>query len=173
VAFSAPSISGRVRPGQTLTVSPGDWANGPTGYGYQWDGCDRSGRACAPISGATGPTYTVTAADVGRRIRVHESASNSAGRGTQSTSTETAPVPKPPPARRTGASPPRRGQGGPGAAAARRPARPTPPARPKHPSRACRRAAPHPRACHSGRGASARCPSTPATGCRSPTPKRR
>ena len=52
----------------------------PTAYTYEREDCDSSGQSCPPIGGATGQTYTLTAADVGDTIRVQEVASN-AGRG--------------------------------------------------------------------------------------------
>jgi hypothetical protein len=94
VAFSVPSISGRAQQGQTLTGSHGDWANSPTAYRYQWDQCDRSGKSCAPISGATAQSYELTAADVGHTIRVQEAAGNAVGSGNPSTSKATTPVAK-------------------------------------------------------------------------------
>jgi hypothetical protein len=96
VAFSPPSISGRAVAGQTLTAVHGNWANSPTGYRDQWELCNRSGGACSPIAGTTGPTYTLTASDAGHVIRVQEIASNSLGAGRLSTSGQTAVVTKPP-----------------------------------------------------------------------------
>jgi len=71
-----PSISGITTQGQTLTESHGSWTNSPSRFTYQWERCDRSGRSCSAIAGATARTYPLTAADVGDTIRVQETASN-------------------------------------------------------------------------------------------------
>jgi hypothetical protein len=85
-----PSISGATRQGQTLVDVPGSWSNNPTGYHYQWEGCNNFG--CADIPGATGPSYTLTGADVGERIVVAESAFNAGGISAPAESAPTAPV---------------------------------------------------------------------------------
>ena len=51
----------------------------PISYGYQWQRCDTTGANCADIAGATAATYTATAADTGRRVRVVVTATNTAG----------------------------------------------------------------------------------------------
>jgi len=95
---AVPSVSGTPSQGQTLTESHGVWTNNPTGYTYQWEDCDPSGQSCSPISGATGQTYTLTAADVGDTIRVQEVASNAGGAGQPAQSAPTAVVAPAPPA---------------------------------------------------------------------------
>ena len=92
VSSSPPSISGSPSIGQTLTETHGVWTNSPTAYTYQWEDCDPTGQSCSQVSGATGPTYTVTAADVGQTIRVQEVASNPGGAGQPATSAATAVV---------------------------------------------------------------------------------
>ncbi|MFI2296963.1 hypothetical protein [Isoptericola sp. NPDC019571] len=59
----APTISGTARYGQTLTAKAGSWEPAAT-LTYQW------WRGHDPVSGATKPTYTLTAADLGRTIAV-------------------------------------------------------------------------------------------------------
>jgi hypothetical protein len=79
---SLPSISGAARDGSTLDASRGGWAHAPTSYAYQWQRCDSSGGGCLPIAGgATGTRYTVTSADVGQRVKVAVTATNSTGSG--------------------------------------------------------------------------------------------
>jgi hypothetical protein len=96
VNLSAPSISGTPTQGQTLTESHGSWSNSPTGYAIQWQDCDSTGNNCGPpITGATGQTYTLTAADVGHTVSVTETASNAGGPGTPATSTPTTLVSAP------------------------------------------------------------------------------
>jgi hypothetical protein len=80
-----PTINGTVQQGQTLTSSTGTWSGStPMTYSYQWQRCDTSGAACAPISGATTSSYVLVLADVGSTIRVSVTASNSAGSATAS-----------------------------------------------------------------------------------------
>ena len=63
---SAPSISGTVEDGSTLTADPGSWdGTGPIDFDYQWRRCDAAGANCVDISGATGSTYELVPADVG------------------------------------------------------------------------------------------------------------
>jgi SGNH domain (fused to AT3 domains) len=90
--LDAPSISGTALAGQALTEAHGSWTNSPTGFTYQWDDCDGSGSACAPIDGATGQTYVLTGTDVGHTIEVLETASNAGGQGSPSGSAPTALV---------------------------------------------------------------------------------
>ena len=78
----APSISGDPYQQAVLTASPGNWTpgapNAPT-FAYQWLRCDAAGAACTPISGATGTTYSPTAADLGSTIRIRITATNADG----------------------------------------------------------------------------------------------
>ena len=73
-----PTISGTAQQWQTLTASNGSWSNSPTSYTYQWQDCSSSTN-CVNISGATAPTYTLQASDVGVALDVVISASNGAG----------------------------------------------------------------------------------------------
>jgi len=59
-----PTISGTVRYGSTVTAQKGTWGNGATSFAYVWK---RDGSA---ITGATGMTYKLTSADVGRKLTV-------------------------------------------------------------------------------------------------------
>lgn len=60
----APTISGSAKVGSTLTANPRTWIPAPTGFGYQWR------RDGANISGATGASYQVVAADLGKQLSV-------------------------------------------------------------------------------------------------------
>lgn len=71
-----------------LIANKGAWANGPTGYTYQWLACDETGTSCSPIVGATGETYALSASDLGHTLRVKVTATNAAG----SASVESAPT---------------------------------------------------------------------------------
>lgn len=95
----APTISGSAVVGETLTASEGAWTASPDRYTYQWRQCDAAGSACVAIAGATGKTYGVRAADVGKTLRVEVTAINEKGRAT-SISSQTAVV------RSSGTTPP-------------------------------------------------------------------
>jgi len=75
-AISKPTISGKAQVGETLTADPGKWAEGPSSFAYQWLTCDKSGDNCKDISGATGKTYGVRAADKDNTVRVEVTAKN-------------------------------------------------------------------------------------------------
>jgi hypothetical protein len=93
-----PTITGTAQQGQTLTEVHGSWTNEPTTYKYLWQQCDSSGNNCAAISGATSQTYVPVAGDVGRTLRVQETASNEGGSSLPATSGATGVVTPPPPA---------------------------------------------------------------------------
>jgi hypothetical protein len=78
---SRPTISGTARDGALLTAGTGTWTGAPTSYAYQWLRCDGAGGGCAGISGANSKQYTVSASDVGHRLRVSVTASNAGGSG--------------------------------------------------------------------------------------------
>src|SRR5947208_14690935 len=88
---ASPTISGTARQGETLTADPGNWANDPTSFSYQWQRCEADGSGCADIAGSTSKTYTLTASDGDHRLRVLVTASNADGQSTAG-SRETAVV---------------------------------------------------------------------------------
>lgn len=92
VITTAPVIAGSLAVGDTLSESHGAWSESPTAYTYQWYDCDGSGHACSAIGGATGSTYTLTAADLGHTIVVEEAASNVLGASNPASSVPTAIV---------------------------------------------------------------------------------
>ncbi len=107
---AAPAISGspvletgKLRQGQTLTVSQGSWTNSPTHFSYQWLRCEGYGEAgtseelgteCEPITvgnekiPATGETYEVQAQDVAHTIIAAVEARNASGASTAVTTPE-------------------------------------------------------------------------------------
>ena len=87
-----PAISGLAEQGQTLSMTAGEWSGEPTSLSEQWARCNAAGYGCAPIAGANGPTYAVTAADAGSTIRVQEAAVNAAGAGAPAASGQTTAV---------------------------------------------------------------------------------
>jgi uncharacterized delta-60 repeat protein len=80
---SPPTISGTAIEGEALRVNPpGAWSGSPEiQRTYQWRRCDSAGANCLDIASATATTYTLTAADLGRTIRVRETATNADGTG--------------------------------------------------------------------------------------------
>lgn len=82
-----PVISGKTTVFQTLTAEVGNWASGPT-LSYQWY---RNGAA---ISGANSSTYTLSAADAGKRISVKVTVAQTGYESVSKTSAQTASVAK-------------------------------------------------------------------------------
>ncbi len=77
VAKARPLITGSTVSGDLLTVSTGTWKTASSlRYAYQWDRCMK---LCSPIQGARHPSYRLTAADIGARMRVTVTATNSVG----------------------------------------------------------------------------------------------
>jgi hypothetical protein len=79
-----PSILGTPVEGNTLTTTNGTWSGLPTTFAYGWLRCPNDGGAadgsnCGVIPDATTSAYQVLAADVGFRIRVRVTASNTDG----------------------------------------------------------------------------------------------
>jgi Ca2+-binding RTX toxin-like protein len=73
-------IVGSAAKGAKLTVQNGTWTGTtPITFAYQWERCDVKTLACTAIARATAATYTPAAADVGKRLRVLVTASNTAG----------------------------------------------------------------------------------------------
>ena len=80
---ASPSILGVPTDGATLTSSDGEWGGTPPfTFGYQWARCSTDGFDCQAIGGATRSTYSLTSAEVGRRVRVFVTATNAAGSST-------------------------------------------------------------------------------------------
>ena len=93
-ATGAPAIAGTVQVGMDLTASAGTIADadGLVGvtYSYQWIQVD--GGTETDITGATGSTYTLLPADVGKTLKVRASFTDEAGFAESRTSAETATV---------------------------------------------------------------------------------
>ena len=90
LATGAPTISGTAQVGETLTATTTgiEDADGLTGvtFAYQWLSDD------ADISGATGSTYTLAAAEQGKPIKVRVSFTDDRGNTETLTSAATAAV---------------------------------------------------------------------------------
>ena len=98
---AGPTISGTLRDAETVTADPGTWSGTPPlAYAYQWRSCDaQNDTDCTAIAGATGATFAITPAQVGRRLRVQTTATNAAGAGQAATAESDASavvVPAPP-----------------------------------------------------------------------------
>jgi hypothetical protein len=79
-ATEEPSITGKPRPGATLTADPGAYKPKPASYRYQWL---RNGKA---IKGADEAKYRVPAKDSGARVSVRVTATKSGFAPTTATS---------------------------------------------------------------------------------------
>src|SRR5262249_13021194 len=67
--LAPPTVGAVAQQGQKLTGSNGTWSgSGSIQYAYQWYRCDPAGAHCKSIHGATRPTYTQVAKDVGQTI---------------------------------------------------------------------------------------------------------
>lgn len=85
---AAPTISGRLEPGSTVTASPGEWqGTAPLSYAYTWRRC--TGDDCRPVG--TDATYRLVPADLGTALEVTVAATNAA-RTSRATSARSAPV---------------------------------------------------------------------------------
>ncbi|MGD0713361.1 MAG: hypothetical protein ABSB24_04155 [Gaiellaceae bacterium] len=77
VPIAVPSLTG-LQVGQTLTATPGTWAGGtPMTFLYFW--LRSSGSGWSQIPTASGPTYTLTDADIGHNLFVQVKATNEDG----------------------------------------------------------------------------------------------
>jgi hypothetical protein len=76
--LSAPTIAGSPSLGSVLTGTNATWVGTPS-VQRRWLRCDAAGGSCAAIPGATGATYTVTPADLGRTLRFRNDATDADG----------------------------------------------------------------------------------------------
>ena len=87
VSTGDPVISGSTFEGSTLTTTTGTWTGTSLTYAYRWvrcgaDGGLPDGSNCPSIPGATSSGYTLGSDDIGRRLRVQVTATNTAGSAT-------------------------------------------------------------------------------------------
>jgi len=92
-SVAPPHIEGSALDGAELRAGAGGWSGSqPLAMTYVWERCAAPDTATCPrIAGAARPTYRLTAADVGKHVRVSVTATNPAGRATR-TSAATAEV---------------------------------------------------------------------------------
>jgi hypothetical protein len=88
-ATARPTVTG----GRPFNSTTGTWSGNPS-FRRSWLRCNASGASCTPIPGATAASYTPSAADTGRRLRVRVTATQ--GRSVSSDSNPTGVVPAPP-----------------------------------------------------------------------------
>ena len=90
VNITAPAVTGTAAIGGTLSAGTGTWSDGDSdtlGFTYQWYRSDDSGGANeTAISGATAASYSPTAADAHKFVRVVVTANDANGSTTQTTS---------------------------------------------------------------------------------------
>lgn len=83
VNTAIPGLTGEPRVGQQLTATNGTWT--PVAglqLSQTYERCDTDGASCEPIVGLTGLKYTLTTADLGARVRVAITATNTEGAAT-------------------------------------------------------------------------------------------
>ncbi|MDP9386330.1 MAG: hypothetical protein M3P50_14100, partial [Actinomycetota bacterium] len=94
----APVVSGNLRSGQTLSTTNGTWTGtNPLAFSFTWRRCDAEGAACVSIPKANASTYRLTDDDIGARIRVLVTATNTVGSGEGNSSATAAIGPAEPP----------------------------------------------------------------------------
>ena len=96
-----PTLSGTPEVGKTLTASPGSWTGTePITFIYRFQRCDKNGAGCFTGESTRQRTYTVTASDAGKTIRVRVTATNKDGSANASSvpSAVIRPAAAPPPA---------------------------------------------------------------------------
>ena len=93
-ATGAPTIAGTVRVGETLTASTDGIADedGLAGAAYSFQWISKTGGTAAEIAGATASSYTLTAAEEGRRVWVRVTFTDDAGNAERLASTATEAV---------------------------------------------------------------------------------
>ena len=82
-SHAPPTAAGTSQQGKQLTGSTGHWSGaGTISYGYQWYRCDAAGAHCTSVHGATRPTYTLVAKDVGHSLGFAVHATDATGTAT-------------------------------------------------------------------------------------------
>jgi hypothetical protein len=91
--LSAPIIHGTPAVGATLTATPGSFGGpGPVSTTFHWLLCERS---CSVVPDTTGPTLTLTLAEIGARVQVVVAATGPGGSVADPSALST-PIPGPP-----------------------------------------------------------------------------
>jgi hypothetical protein len=75
-----PAVSGLAMEDEVLRATGANWTGpGTITKQFWWQRCNINGEGCATIDGKVGPTYKIVPEDVGKRLRVVETASNEGG----------------------------------------------------------------------------------------------
>lgn len=78
-----PLVEGVAVIGQTLAGTPGSWSAYPLPtFSEQWMACDESGSSCSNISSATAMTYVLAGGQLGAKLKLAVTATNSEGSAT-------------------------------------------------------------------------------------------
>ncbi len=97
-----PTVAGQPKVGNGLSGDEGEWTGDDVEFGLQWQRCEADGASCAAVAGATAPVYSLTDADVGKRMRLKVVGSNGEGSAeafsASTAAVAAAPVVTPPPA---------------------------------------------------------------------------
>jgi DNA-binding beta-propeller fold protein YncE len=93
---AAPTPTGTATQGQTLTATPGTWANAPTTFAYGWERCSAAGASCTTVPAAHASSYTLTGDDAGGTIRSLVTATNISGATTVASGPTAVIIPQPP-----------------------------------------------------------------------------
>lgn len=88
----APSISGTLQTGDTLTAAAGTWSGSPSSYTYQWKRASTASGTYSNIASETSSTYTIVDGDIGDYFKVEVNATNINGGGTPVLSNSVGPV---------------------------------------------------------------------------------
>jgi hypothetical protein len=76
-----PDPSGTAQEGRTITVSHGSWSGtSPITFTYQWQSCTATNAVCSNVTGMTGSSMMLGAAQVGMVMRATVLATNPAGK---------------------------------------------------------------------------------------------
>lgn len=70
ISVSVSHHTAKPAPGETLVAATSASESGARRYGYAWERCNRSGRDCRKVTGATLTFYALSRADIGHTIRV-------------------------------------------------------------------------------------------------------
>jgi hypothetical protein len=76
---AAPTVTGSLVEGQTLTATSGSWNPAATSYAYQWQRSTNGGTTWVSISGMTHASYVLEPSDVGNQVRIQVMATNPSG----------------------------------------------------------------------------------------------
>ena len=76
---AVPLLAGSTTVGRTLQASTGSWTGIGDTFSYRWGLCNAQGSNCVSITGATGPSYSLTQADLGSAVHVTVTATNQYG----------------------------------------------------------------------------------------------